>query len=147
FRYLALRYHPDNQATGDRSQFDAILEAHNTLKDEGRRAKYHEDNQPHLPPLHPDQKDAFDAKGSETGAGVDREIFINSVEIDEDVEIQNSLLTLLYLKRRRNINEPGIGNAELELLSGCPPEHMDFHLWYLKSKGWISPGEDGLLAI
>ena len=40
FRYLAQRYHPDNQETGDRSRFDAILQAHNTLKDPAKRAQY-----------------------------------------------------------------------------------------------------------
>ena len=33
FRYLAQRYHPDNQDTGDRLRFDAIVEAHDTLRD------------------------------------------------------------------------------------------------------------------
>ena len=33
FRYLASRYHPDNQDTGDLSRFSEIVEAHNTLKD------------------------------------------------------------------------------------------------------------------
>jgi hypothetical protein len=54
---------------------------------------------------------------------------------------------MLYFQRRRNIGQPGIGNAELERLSGCPHEHLEFHLWYLKEKGWISAGEDGLFAI
>ena len=54
---------------------------------------------------------------------------------------------MLYFKRRRNVREPGIGSAELEHLSGCPYEHLEFHLWYLKAKGWIATGEDGLLAI
>ncbi len=40
-----------------------------------------------------------------------------------------------------------MGNIELELLSGCPGEYLDFHIWYLKEKGWIATGEDGLLAI
>src|ERR1700722_10859275 len=40
FRYLAQRYHPDNQDTGDRLGFDVILEAHNTLKDPIKRARY-----------------------------------------------------------------------------------------------------------
>jgi hypothetical protein len=69
------------------------------------------------------------------------------VSIERDSSIQNSLLTLLYFRRRNNIREPGIGNAELERLSSCPQEHLEFHLWYLKSKGWISTGEDGLLSI
>jgi hypothetical protein len=42
---------------------------------------------------------------------------------------------------------PGIGPLELERLSGCPREHLEFHLWYLKEKGWISRMENGLLSI
>ena len=40
FRYFALRYHPDNQDTGDELRFSEILEAHNTLKDPVKRAQY-----------------------------------------------------------------------------------------------------------
>src|SRR6516225_7114867 len=40
FRYFAQRYHPDNPQTGDRSRFEAIMEAHNTLRDPVRRAQY-----------------------------------------------------------------------------------------------------------
>jgi hypothetical protein len=32
-------------------------------------------------------------------------------------------------------------------LSGCPREHLEFHLWYLKEKGWIGRLENGTLAI
>jgi hypothetical protein len=32
-------------------------------------------------------------------------------------------------------------------LSGCPREHLGFHLWYLKAKGWIGRLENGTLAI
>jgi curved DNA-binding protein CbpA len=40
FRYLAQRYHPDNQDTGDGRHFAIILEAYNTLKDPVRRTQY-----------------------------------------------------------------------------------------------------------
>src|SRR5436190_13140449 len=40
FRYLAMRYHPDNQGTGDLTRFSALVEAHNTLKDPVKRAQY-----------------------------------------------------------------------------------------------------------
>src|SRR6476659_1926435 len=40
FRYLAMRYHPDNQGTGDLARFSQIVEAHNTLKDPVKRAQY-----------------------------------------------------------------------------------------------------------
>jgi hypothetical protein len=36
---------------------------------------------------------------------------------------------------------------ELERLSDCPREHLEFHLWYLKAKGWIARQENGTLAI
>ena len=45
------------------------------------------------------------------------------------------------------MREPGIGEVELERLSGCPVEHLDFHLWYLKEKGWIKRTENGTFAI
>jgi hypothetical protein len=71
----------------------------------------------------------------------------DSKGIERDVDIQNKLLSILYVKRRQNIKEPGIGNLELERLLDCPAEHLEFHIWYLKEKGWIGRTEKGLLAI
>src|SRR5690349_21045525 len=48
FRLLARRYHPDNQASGDRSLFDLLLEAHGTLRDPSKRARYDLDYQHQL---------------------------------------------------------------------------------------------------
>ena len=44
--------------------------------------------------------------------------------IKRDIEIQNKLLSILYIKRRRNVGEPGIGDYELEVLLGCPAERV-----------------------
>jgi curved DNA-binding protein CbpA len=148
FRYLALRYHPDNQATGDRVRFDAVLEAHATLKDAAKRAEYHKDYPHHLPPLPQlTAEGGGDDEAENNSKHADEDRFDDSLGIDRDVLIQNNLLILLYLRRRGNMKEPGIGNAELERLSGCPHEHLEFHIWYLKEKGWIATREDGLLAI
>ncbi|HET9159173.1 MAG TPA: J domain-containing protein [Caulobacteraceae bacterium] len=147
FRQLARRYHPDNQATGDRARFDAVVEAHKLLSDLGRRARYHEDHHQHLPPLPQFTEDGSETGEEANGAAVDRDAFIDMLGIDRDISVQNNILTLLYHKRRMNTREPGVGDAELERLSGCPPEHLDFHVWYLKAKGWVRVGEDGLLAI
>ena len=147
FRALARRYHPDNQSTGDRSKFAALVEAHNVLKDAGKRAQYHEDNPNHLPPFWEEAFDETVAIQPDDVEDADDDAFGDGFGIDRDASIQNNLLTLLYMRRRRNIREPGLGDAELERLSGCPPEHLEFHLWYLKAKGWIAVGEDGLFAI
>jgi len=130
FRYLALRYHPDNQDTGDLSRFSEIVEAHNTLKDPVQRAQYDIRHQDHSGSRWKLAEEASNTKG-----------------IERDVVIQERLLSILYVKRRQNINDPGIGDHELERLSGCPREHLEFHLWYLKAKGWIGKLENGQLAI
>ena len=130
FRYLAMRYHPDNQDTGDLSRFSEIVEAHNTLKDPVKRAQY--DIQ------HRDQSGTRWKLAEEAS---------DTQNIERDVVIQEQLLSILYVKRRQNINDPGIGEYDLERLSGCPREHLEFHLWYLKAKGFVGRLENGMLAI
>jgi curved DNA-binding protein CbpA len=130
FRYLAQRYHPDNQDTGDRLRFDVIVEANDTLRDPVKRAQYD---------IQHKSRSGFRSKLAEEAS--------DSKGIERDVDIQNKLLSILYVKRRQNISDPGIGNLELERLLGCPTEHLEFHVWYLREKGWIGRTEDGTLAI
>ena len=130
FRYLAQRYHPDNRDTGDRLRFDAILEAHRTLKDPVQRAQY-------------------DIKHKDR-SGVRRKLAEEASDVNRpkrDSDLQDRLLSILYVKRRQDTNHPGIGNIDLERVLDCPREHMEFHLWYVKEKGWIKKLENGLLAI
>ena len=130
FRYLAHRYHPDNQDTGDRLRFDETLEAYNTLKDPIKRAQYDVLHKERAGVRWKLAEEASDGKG-----------------IERDGNIQNKLLSILYVRRRQDTNDPGVGNVDLERLSGCPREHLEFHIWYLKEKGWIRRLENGLLAI
>jgi len=130
FRYLAMRYHPDNQETGDLSRFSEIVEAHDTLKDPVKRAQYDIQHKDH--------------SGSRWKLVEEAS---NTKSIERDVVIQDKVLSILYVKLRQNISDPGIGDHELERLSGCPREHLEFHLWYLKAKGWIARLENGMLAI
>jgi curved DNA-binding protein CbpA len=130
FRYLAQRYHPDNQETGDRLRFDLILEAHNTLKDPDKRAQYDAQYEENI---------GIRAKSADETS--------DSKVIERDVEIQDRLLSTFYIKRRQNIRDPGVPEFELERLFDCPIEHLEFHLWYLREKGWIARLENGMFAI
>ncbi|TGS80330.1 J domain-containing protein, partial [Mesorhizobium sp. M3A.F.Ca.ET.175.01.1.1] len=67
--------------------------------------------------------------------------------VEKDTIVQARVLALLCAKRRQAVNNPGIGDEELERLSGCPREHLEFHLWYLKAKGFIGRTENGTFAI
>jgi len=130
FRFLAHRYHPDNPATGDRLRFDGIVEAHNTLRDPVKRAQYDIQHKNYSGFRWKLAKEANDSNG-----------------IEWDVGIQDKVLSILYVKRRQNTNDAGVDDFSLERLSGCPREHLEFHLWYLKKKGWIEKCENGTFAI
>jgi curved DNA-binding protein CbpA len=130
FRHFAKRYHPDNPETGNVDRFNELVDAHNTLKDPAKRAEYDIHYRNHLELRRETAQQAGDPK-----------------TIDGDVAIQEKLLALLYVRRRRDVHKPGIGDTELETLTGCPAEHLEFHLWYLKAKGWIVKTENGTYAI
>jgi curved DNA-binding protein CbpA len=130
FRYFALQYHPDNNDTGDRVRFDLLMEAHAVLGDSAKRAEYDVQYK-----IHSDLRWKLTQEAS------------NSQGIDRDADIQNKILALLYAKRRQEVRNPGIGDFELERLLRCPAEHLDFHFWYLKEKGWIARTESGTIAI
>jgi curved DNA-binding protein CbpA len=129
FRYLASRYHPDNRETGDLSRFTEVVRAHDTLKDPVKRAQYDVQFKEHS-----------NASRELTTAAA------NPGTVEHDLAIQAKLLSYLYAKRRKDFNNPGIGSIELERVLNCPREHLEFHLWYVKAKGWIKV-DDGMFAI
>jgi curved DNA-binding protein CbpA len=130
FRYFAQRYHPDRQGTGDSDRFRQIVEAYDTLKDPESRAAYDSRH-----------KTNFDYQWSLFEEAGDDHNF------EQDDLIQERVLSVLYTKRKREPDEPGLGPVALERLTGCPHEMLDFHLWYLKNKGWIMRENDGSMAI
>ena len=85
FRHLARRYHPDNQDTGDRLRFDEILQAHNALKDPVKRVEYDIRHKNHSGVRWKLAEEASDSKG-----------------IKRDGDIQDKLLSILYVKRRQD---------------------------------------------
>jgi curved DNA-binding protein CbpA len=130
FRHLAQRYHPDNQKTGDTDQFQKIMDAHETLKNSDSRARY----------------DIRYRQAHEQRLRLTLDLAANN-GLENDAIIRNRLLALLYAKRRNDARHPGLGNYYVAQMLGCPTETLEFHLWYLKEKGWITRLDDGSLAI
>jgi hypothetical protein len=130
FRHLAKRYHPDNQESGDAGRFTQLMDAFRVLSDPVRRATY----------------DARYEQVREARWRIfDQETVVSDVAADRRIRV--GILSVLYTARRHDAERPGVGIIDLERLLGCPEEHMNFHLWYLRENGWIQRLENGTLAI
>lgn len=130
YRLLAKRYHPDNQLTGDIEKFDFITKAYRVLADPEKRAAYDVG--------YSDRKNNLWKAFSEN---------LSDSECENDKHIRTSILSLLYVERRQNVSNSGIGLWNLEKLLGWPVEILEFHVWYLKEKGWIERTDTGGFAI
>lgn len=130
FRYLAKKFHPDNNDFADNDRFQQIVEARRMLADTEIRAGYDVKYQ-----------DYWNRKWRLTSESGDKSTF------GDDQLTRERLLSLLYVQRRRNMKSPGMGDHEMHRLLCIPYELIEFHLWYLKAKGWVERHDTGHFAI
>ncbi|MGA2181987.1 MAG: DnaJ domain-containing protein [Bryobacteraceae bacterium] len=130
FRVLAQRYHPDNRESGNEETFKQVMAAYEVLNDPERRA-------------------AFDAKRLDSNR-IRWRIFNQpqaAVGAEAEKSKRQGVLSLLYAKRLGEPQQPLMGLQEFEELLGCPREHLEFTLWYLKESGLISRFDNGRYGI
>jgi curved DNA-binding protein CbpA len=131
YRLLAQRLHPDNRETGNDAQFRALTEAYDVLSDPERRAQY----------------DVVHAARRQdrwrlVSNGANAE---NDFETEQQVRL--TVLEVLYTRRRTEPNKPGLSPLELETLTGRAREHLEFTLWYLNQKKWVTRTDGSELVI
>jgi len=130
FRVLAQRFHPDNRQTGDEATFRALTRAYEVLSDPAARAAYDAQR--------PEQQQrrwkVFDS--SEAARGIEAER-----------RKRKAALSLLYAKRATEPREPFLSMFELEQTLGCPREHLEFTMWFLKENAWITRSDNNRFAI
>jgi hypothetical protein len=132
YKSLVQRYHPDNQETGDVEKFMQVVKAHEILSSPETRAIYDSD---------------YRQSSSKSIS-----VFVPTPESEEDGyardrKMFDMVLTLLYNSRRTDPRHGGMGTVQLEQKLGCTASHLEFHLWYLREKGWVERQETGLMAI
>ncbi|MES2492949.1 MAG: DnaJ domain-containing protein [Pseudomonadota bacterium] len=133
YRELAKLYHPDHPETADVNKLNEVLEAYRALRDPNARAKYdvrHAINTVRRP--RPDPQS---------------EIEVEERAAISDAEVHESILRLLYKRRRENARNAGVGQYFVQEMLRCSDEVFDFHIWYLKAKGFVESTEDGTFAI
>ena len=130
YRLLAKRYHPDNGRTGSVEKFGLINQAYQILSKPEKRAAYDATYEK----LKTSQWKALSGAASSRGC-------------KDDTRLRHSILSILYIERRNGTADSAIGLWRLEKLLGWPEKILEFHIWYLKEKGWIQRTDTGGYAI
>jgi len=126
YRLLAQHYHPDNKDTGDVEAFTLVLEAYRVLTSLEKRAAYDVSHR--------------------VVSGLKWKIFdrTSAVQGIEGEKLKRmGILSLLCTKRISEPDKPSLTLFEIEDLLGCPREHLELSLWYLRESGRIARGDNG----
>jgi curved DNA-binding protein len=130
FRLLAQRFHPDNAETGDADRFRALHEAYSVLSVPEKRAQY----DIHHQALRQERwRFAATSKGA------------NDFEIEQQTRC--TILEILYSRRRAEPGNPSFSPYELSQLTGQPREHLEFTVWYLSQKKFVTRDDQSRLTI
>lgn len=131
FRLLAHRFHPDNKETGSASRFRDLVEAHTVLNDPERRAQYDV-------AYHQQRQDRWRLVSAGTKA-------------EDDFALEQmfrlTMLEALYTRRRLEPDTPTLYTTDLESLLGRPREHLEFTIWYLLQKKFVTKDDQSRLMI
>jgi curved DNA-binding protein CbpA len=125
YRIMAARFHPDNPVSGDHEMFLKLCEAYDVLSRPERRELYDR---------------ALRVRETEPIPLFGARIFVDG--LDGELNRRFGILALLYQRRRTNPGNLGISTLELETRMALPREHLEFTLWYLRSKGLVQILED-----
>jgi curved DNA-binding protein len=130
YRMLAQRYHPDNRQTGNSEVFIRLTEAHRILSDPELRAGYDARHR-EAKRLH---WRIFDQAQAATGREAEK-------------RKRHGVLSLLYAQALQDPERAAIGILAMEELLGCPREHLQTALWYLRGKGFIERSDNARYTI
>jgi len=130
YRLLAQRFHPDNKDTGDADRFRALHEAYSVLSVPEKRAQYDVHHQ---------------------ALRQERWRFAAATKGADDFELEQNLrctiLEILYARRRAEPGNPAFSPYELVQLTGQPREHLEFTIWYLNQKKFVTRDDQSRLTI
>jgi hypothetical protein len=130
FHVLAQRYHPDNRETGNELLFRKVVEAHNSLSNAERRAAY----DVRLASADKTRLRIFDSLESTQG-------------VQAEIRKRKGVLRLLYTKRLTDPTQPAMRGREFAEMLGCPIEHLEFSLWFLRERKLILRADNNCFEI
>jgi curved DNA-binding protein CbpA len=121
YRFFAARFHPDNPETGNDEKFFLLTQAYGVLSSPDRRAEY----------------DA--ARKNEAVSEAPDSFAIDFMdEVKGELNRRLAMLSILYFQRRANPYAPEVSFLEIEARLALNRELLQFTVWYLSSKGYIT---------
>jgi curved DNA-binding protein CbpA len=126
YRYLAARYHPDNAATGSLEKFAQLTFAYKVLSDPVKRAEYNAQ-----------RAMRESASRDPMSTTVD---FMDQVE--GDLNRRLAVLAILFYRRRMYPHNPEVTLNEIEDRMGFPRDYLDYTMWYLTKKRYITRADN-----
>jgi len=130
YRFLAARLHPDNHETGHEEDFRLLKAAYDVLSHPHRRKEYDTARARTQTPPEP------------LAAAID---FMDAME--GELNRRLAVLAVLYQKRRTNPTFPEVRLSEIEERMGFPRDYLDFTLWYLHKKGYVTKADNAQYAL
>jgi hypothetical protein len=125
YKIMAARFHPDNPKTGDLETFLSLKQAYEVLSDPVRRH-------------------AFDMRREEENAKpipvFELKDFVTGVEAEPNRRL--GVLSLLYHQRRQDPDHPAVSLLYLEHRMAFPREYLNFTMWYLRAKGYVTAADN-----
>jgi curved DNA-binding protein len=131
YRHLAKMYHPDHTDTADVTRFNEVIEAYRAIRNLDERAKY----------------DLIYASITGFKFSSNDDEYSDAKSAVSDADVHAKILLSLYKRRREHAQDPGVGRYFVQEMLNCSDEHFEFHLWYLREKGFIETTEQGALVI
>jgi len=131
YRLLAKMFHPDHTDTADVEKFGEVIEAYRAIRDPQKRLAYN----------------IIYARNTGFKFALPRDDFPFQSSTLSDADANSKILKFLYTRRRENAQDAGVGRYFVQEMLGCSDESFEFHLWYLKAKGYVETTEQGTLAI
>jgi curved DNA-binding protein CbpA len=131
YRLLAQRLHPDNADTGNDAQFRALNEAYQVISNPEQRAKY----------------DVVHAQERQHRWRLVAASEVADNDFDAERRVRLTVLEVLYTRRRIEFESPAMSPLDLETLIGTPREHLEFTIWYLIQKKYITRSDNSAIVI
>jgi curved DNA-binding protein CbpA len=130
YKFLAARFHPDNPESGDTEKFALLRQAYDILSNAALRTQY----------------DAQREKEAVKAIPIpDTMDFLDS--IDGELNRRLAVVAVLYKRRRTNAHKPEVPLGEIESLMDFPRDYLDFTIWYLMKKGYVTRADNSALTL